>query len=53
MPEFSSNLCYLDNHAVFVVRVWVGQQDNFVLLIVMEVHLSGLNVLADKVFTGR
>ncbi|KAL8574210.1 hypothetical protein ACOMHN_066393 [Nucella lapillus] len=31
-----------------VVRVWVGQQENFQLLIAMEVHLSGLHFLTDK-----
>ncbi|XP_076454004.1 UV radiation resistance-associated gene protein-like [Babylonia areolata] len=31
-----------------VVRVWAGQQDNYHLLIVMEVHLSGLHFLTEK-----
>ncbi|KAK7090613.1 UV radiation resistance-associated protein-like [Littorina saxatilis] len=32
----------------FVFRVWVGHQDNFRLLIVMEIHLTGLHFLGDK-----
>lgn len=32
----------------FILRVWVGQDDKFRLLITMEVYLSGLHFLAEK-----